>query len=295
MSNNMDIAFEIFSPRPKKNDFNKNEIERLNTRKEELITLRDEFVKQCMVVEEDIVEIREALGEDFDEDLIYDVNENKEEMVYGFKILDGQEIEKQELAADINDSLYNKINNLIYKSEMACKIIDVDKERAKLELEMIAESLREMSDNVKNIVYRLKPADYNNVDLSIAIERMINLIKLNTEMTVNYNISGDKVKLSPVIEMTLLRIVQEATDNSLKYSEGKNLNVNLIYGEDSIKLEIQDDGKGIDFEKSINDNGELSSFGLSMMRERTYLLGGDINIETDTKGTIITIVVPINV
>ena len=54
----------------------------------------------------------------------------------------------------INDSLYNKINNLIYKSEMACKIIDVDKERAKLELEMIAESLREMSDNVKNIVYK---------------------------------------------------------------------------------------------------------------------------------------------
>lgn len=294
MSKDMDVAYEIFSPKPKKNDFNKKEIDRLLSRKDELETLRDEFVKQCMTVEEDIVEIRDSLGEEFDEDLIYDVKDTKEEMVYGFKILDGQEKEKQEIATKINESTISILNSLIYKCDICSKIVDVDPTRAKLELEIISKSLKDMSENVKNIIYHLKPIDYKDIELDIALERIVNLAKLNTEMLINLNIAGEKIKLSPVIEMAAVRIVQEAVDNSIKYSEGKNLNINFIYGDEYIKLEIVDDGKGIDFNNAINDNGEISSLGLSLMRERTYLLGGEINILSDTKGTKIEIMIPLN-
>ncbi len=294
MSRELDIAFEIFSPKPKKNDFNKKEIERLENRKEELTALRDEFVQQCMIVEEDIVEIRESLGEDFDEDLIYDVNEVKEEMVYGYKILDDQEKEKQELASNLNNKSVGILNNLIYKCDICGKLIDVDPVRAKLELEIISKSLKDMSENIKDIIYQLKPVDYKNIDLCTAVERIVNLEKINTDMVINYNISGNKIKLSPIIEMSSVRIVQEAVDNSIKYSEGKNLNINIIYEDEKLRIEIIDDGKGIDFENAISDNGDISSVGLSMMRERTYLLGGNFNIETDTQGTKIEIVLPLS-
>ncbi len=294
MSNDMDTAFEIFSPKPKKNDFNRNEIERLSKRKDELIALRNEFVQQCMVVEEDIVEIKESLGEEFDEDLLYDINEFKEEMVYGHKILDKQEIEKQEIAAKINSITISPINNMIHKCEICDKIINVDPVRARMEMELISKELRDMSENLKNIIYELKPADYKDVNICVALERMVNLVKLNTEMIINLNITENKFKLTPVIEMTLIRIIQEAVDNSIKYSEGKNININLIYDEEFVKVEIEDDGKGINFEKTIDDSGNINTLGLSMMRERTYLLGGDIKIITDGKGTIITVTVPLN-
>ena len=294
MSKDLDMAFEIFSPKPKKNDFNRNEIEKLGRRKEELINLRDEFVKQCMTVEEDIVEIRESLGEEFDEDLIYDIDEKKENTVVGLKILDEQEMEKQEFATKLNESTYSVLNNLIYKCDMCLKIVDVDTVRAKLELEIISKSLRDMQDNIQNIVYQLKPAEYKDIDLNVALERMINLYKISSDMKISYNIIGTKYKLSPVIEMSCLRIIHEATDNSVKYSEGKNITINLYYEDDSIKIEVLDDGKGIDFSNAISDKGEIVSLGLSLIRERAFLLGGDVDIISDTKGTKITVIVPLN-
>ncbi len=295
ISGELDTAFEMFSPKPKKNDFNRKEIDRLMKRKEELTSLRDEFVKQCMAVEEDIAEIREALGEEFDEDLLYDLNDdnkNTEDISCALKVIDEQEKEKQEIATRINDSTISIINNMIYKCDMCTKIIDVDSTRAKLELEILTKELKEMQDNIKNIVYRLKPADYTEVNLKTALERMVNLLKLKTEMTVNFSITGTQHRLLPVVEMTCIRIIQEATDNSLNYSEGKNLNINLIYEDEMLRIEIKDDGKGINFDNAIGDNGDINTLGLSIMRERAYLLGGSVQILSDTKGTNIIVYIP---
>lgn len=296
IANELDTAFEMFSPKPKKNDFNRNEIERLAKRKEELVALRDEFVKQCMVVEEDMVEIKESLGEEYDEELASEINENeaKEQMVYGFRILHDHELEKQKFAGRLNDDTLSVINNMIHKCDICEKILEVDSARAGLELEIISKSLRDMQTNIKDIIFELKPADYKNINIELSLERMINLMRLNTEMNMNINIKGDKKKYSPVIEMSALRIIQEAAVNSIKYSEGKNLNINLIYEEELLKIEIIDDGKGIDFKNIVDDYGDLSSLGLSIIRERAYLLGGGVNISSDQKGTKITVMIPIS-
>ncbi len=295
ISAELDTAFEMFSPKPKKNDFNRKEIDRLMIRKEELNSLRDEFVKQCMVVEEDIAEIRESLGEEYDEEMLYDVNDEKnstEDISYALKVIEEQEKEKQQLATRINDSTVSIINNMIYKCDMCTRIIDVDATRAKLELEILTKELKDMQDNIKNIVFQLKPADYSDVNLKTSLERMINLTKLNTDMMVNLNISDSYYKLSPVIEMTCIRIIQEALENSLKYSEGKNLNLNIIYEENMLRIEVVDDGKGIDFNNTISDNGEINTLGLSIMRERAYLLGGSVQISSDSTGTKIVVYIP---
>lgn len=294
MLNDVDAAFDIFSPKPKKNDFNKKEVERLRTRKEELLTLRDEFVKQCMSVEEDIVEIREALGEEFDEDLIYDVSIDKEEMVYGFRILNEFEIEKQNIASNINESTVSVISNIINKCHMCSKIIEVDQIRAKLELEIMEKELKDIQNKLKDIVYELKPADYKDINLVVSLERMVNLFKINSDMNISLEVAGEVERLSPVIEMTALRIVQEAADNSVKYSKGKNVFINVEYMEDVLKIDVIDDGKGINFENAINDNGEIVSLGLSMMKERACLLGGNLNISSDEKGTNISLKIPLN-
>ena len=67
-----------------------------------------------------------------------------------------------------------------------------------------------------------------------------------------------------------------------------------LYEDESIKIEVLDDGKGIDFSNAISDKGEIVSLGLSLIRERAFLLGGDVDIMSDAKGTKITVVVPLN-
>ena len=295
MLSNMDSAFEIFSPKPKKNDFNKKEIDRLNNRKEELLVLRDEFVNQCNVVEEDILSIKDALGEDCEEDYNFEEEDiiQKKETLYGFGILEKQETEKQRIANEISDITINNINNLIHKCDICQKIIDVDSVRAKLELEIMSKNLKDLSQDIKKIIFELKPVNYDNADIEVSLERLVNLFKISTDMIINLNISGKKVELNPVVESTCVRIVKEALENSIKYSEGKNVNINFIYEDEFIKIEIEDDGKGIDFEKNIDDNGDINTFGLSVIKEKVYLLAGKTSICSDNNGTKINVLIPI--
>ena len=76
-----------------------------------------------------------------------------------------------------------------------------------------------------------------------------------------------------------LRVIQEACSNSIKHGHAKEINVSLKYEPKSLTLTIKDDGDGFDTsaipEFTRDDN---SGFGLSMMKERIYLLSGKISI-----------------
>jgi two-component system sensor histidine kinase DegS len=75
------------------------------------------------------------------------------------------------------------------------------------------------------------------------------------------------------------------------------IQVLLKYEPDRIYVSIEDDGCGFDMENSdmdIMSRQDNSGFGLSMMRERVYLLSGNINIESKINhGTKIVVNVPI--
>lgn len=83
------------------------------------------------------------------------------------------------------------------------------------------------------------------------------------------------------MSLTLLRVIQEACSNSIKHGHAKEINVSLKYEPKSLTLTIKDDGDGFDTsaipEFTRDDN---SGFGLSMMKERIYLLSGKISISS---------------
>ena len=81
------------------------------------------------------------------------------------------------------------------------------------------------------------------------------------------------VRLDPLLEGNIFRIVQEALNNSERHSEAGTVAINLgIYGE-MIKLSIADDGKGFDL-----DQVPSGRFGLRGMHERARLFGGKLKI-----------------
>ncbi len=145
--NDLDSAYEIFSPKPKKNDFNKKEIDNLNKRKEELTALRDEFVNQCMIVEEDIAEIKDSLD---------DENEDSDEV----DLIEEHRKDKEQLAEMLSQATIQSIDDMIYKCDMCTKIVDVDPVRAKLEIQMISYDLKNVQDTIKTIVFKMNPTEF---------------------------------------------------------------------------------------------------------------------------------------
>ena len=301
VSQEVDTAFEIFSPRQKKNDFAKQEIDKLLSHKEELKEEKAELTEKSNELLEDINSLKEALGyvddEEMEEETIEDVSgeETFENNSYGLKILEQQENERSRIARDIHDSVVQVLTNLVHKCEMCSKIIDVDAIRAKLELGIMQKNIRDVISEMRNIIYDLRPMSFDDLGLNVTLSSFINEVKSRTNMEISFNIEGEINSLTNILQLTVFRIIQECTNNSIKHSNGKKLDILLRYEIDKIHLKVSDDGVGILKESDIEEkNHNHTGFGLDMMKERVSLLNGKIDIIAEEgNGTSIEVIIPI--
>jgi signal transduction histidine kinase len=108
----------------------------------------------------------------------------------------------------------------------------------------------------------------------------------------------DEGRLPPEVETALYRIVQEALTNVAKHAYAENVSVVLEQREPSVRLIIEDDGRGFDVNSVLGSrrgskatDGKLGLYG---MRERAVLLGGTLTIEsTPNVGTTIFVDAPL--
>lgn len=299
IAQDVDTAFEIFSPRQKKNDFAKHEIDKLLSHKEELKETVASLTESANELEEDIQAIREALGQpveinDIDIEDEYIESVYYEDTTYGMKILEQQENERSRIARDLHDSVVQVLTNLVHKCEICSKIMDVDGIRAKLELEIMSRNLREAISEMRNIIYDLRPMSFDDLGLNVTLESFINDVKSRTNMEITFNVEGTPNVLPSIMQLTIFRVVQEATNNSIKHSKGKKLDIVFKYDSDNIYLNIKDDGIGIEKESEENKQSLHTGFGLDMMKERVALLNGKIEVLTaEDGGTSIEVIIPI--
>jgi len=76
--------------------------------------------------------------------------------------------------------------------------------------------------------------------------------------------------LSEDAELHIFRIVQELTNNAMKYSQAKNVEISLLHENKNYQIIYNDNGVGFD----INDNKFVAGLGLKNIKARTQILGG---------------------
>ena len=93
-------------------------------------------------------------------------------------------------------------------------------------------------------------------------------------------------------QFVLVKIVQEATRNAIRYSRAKEIEMHIVYLDtDSIRVQLHDDGCGFDLEQASLKSGH---WGLTTMRERAQQIGAELKIcSTPGHGTELEIVAPI--
>ncbi|MCI5857535.1 MAG: histidine kinase [Agathobacter sp.] len=211
-----------------------------------------------------------------------------------FSILATQERERQRIARDLHDSTVQNLTSLVHKSELCMKLLEVDPIRCKLELSSLSKILHEVIDDTRNMIYDLRPMSFDDIGFDVTVDRYLDKLRSSTSASFSYKVNGDVYSLNSVTELTLLRVIQEACANAIRHGEASRVDIVFTYYPEYVQLNIDDDGKGIDL-SSIPDvsREDNSGFGLSIMKERIYLLSGDIQFESQPdKGFHITIKVP---
>ena len=152
----------------------------------------------------------------------------------------------------------------------------------------LMDSLESIITELKDISYRLKPKTLEEMGLGIALKLLVNQISEDSGIKGEANIFGDEIRMDNKVEISLYRIVQEATNNILKYSKATNFSVQLLITSKIIRLIISDNGIGFDAEQILAGKGPIRGMGLINIKERVEHLQGQLKIESSPgNGTMI--------
>ncbi|SFB23589.1 two-component system, NarL family, sensor histidine kinase DegS [Acetitomaculum ruminis DSM 5522] len=208
------------------------------------------------------------------------------------KVLEELEKERQRIARDLHDTSIQNLTSFVHKIEYISKLVDKDLVKSKLELKILENNLRSTIDDMRNIVYNLHPMALDDLTLNDYISNELTKLENLNHVNIKFESFGEAKKLKSIVTITIVRIIQEACNNAIKHCKFNLINVTLTYNKNNIVITINNDGKGFDVDKALN-NGKRT-FGLSMMQERVNLLSGNISIKSDLKkGTKIKIKIPI--
>lgn len=288
-----DPNYESFTPR-EVNSKNKTKILELREEQkviQEAIEKQKSYLSECKQKMEELMCILSEAKKDMMENHQDILNDE----TYRITLLETQENERQRISRDLHDYTVQNLTSLVHKTELCSKLVEMDPVRCKLELSMMSKTLRDIINDTRQMIYNLRPMSFDDIGLDVTIERALDKLESSEQKKIKFSVEGESYRIKPVIGITLLRIIQEGCSNAIRYAESSYIKVLLKYEPDRISVKIEDDGKGFDMSQiNTNDRSDNSGFGLSMMRERVYLLSGNIEIESRiNSGTKIVVNVPI--
>ncbi len=213
----------------------------------------------------------------------------------GLSVLESQEKDRQRIARDLHDSTVQNLTGLVHKIELCSRLVEMDPPRAKLELTVLANNVKMVINEMREIIYNLKPMSLDDLGLAVTIERYAKQLMTSHDIKVYVKNNREIENILPVVKLSLFRVVQEACHNVIKHAKASRIDINIIYDIDNIIVSIKDDGIGFNSDKQMEMIPECNSgYGLSIMKERVYLLSGTVKIHSEiNKGTNITISVPL--
>lgn len=194
--------------------------------------------------------------------------------------------ERNRMAGEIHDTIGHSLTALIMEIDICGKLIDKDTQKTREELKKASELARNALSEVRMSVRAIKPQNLENLTGIKAMEELIREYQKNTGILVKFDVSKNQYKLSPTVEVTIYRTIQEALTNCAKYGQADIVVINLKFIDGKVNLTIKDNGPGC---------GEFTmGVGLKMMEERINILGGTIKFSAKD-GFNINVIIPVEV
>lgn len=204
----------------------------------------------------------------------------------GLKIIEAQEEEKHRLARDIHDGPAQAMANILVKAEICERLMDIDKEKFKVELNNLKELIRATLKDIRKTIYDLRPMSLDDLGLIPTLQRYVQKFTEFTGIDVDFKIFGQVVSLNSSIQIAVFRIVQEALSNISKHSQATEVRIIVEFTQKRFNLTIVDNGIGFNYDETYKSDTSFGGYGLVNMRERVELLGGRLSIKSEIgKGT----------
>jgi two-component system sensor kinase len=158
--------------------------------------------------------------------------------------------------------------------EMAKGLSAADKDRVRT----IKGLLDDVEKRLRDLSHELHPTMLDHLGLIPSVEYLAKQISKRTGIQIKVA-AGLNERLSPLLELSLFRAVQEAFNNVVRHAQAKTVEVRIMQDEELIQCAIQDDGAGFNpIAAWQRQKQKGQGLGLAGMRERIEGIGGIFQI-----------------
>lgn len=189
--------------------------------------------------------------------------------------------ERTRIARELHDIIAHSVTVMVVQAGAAEQLVEDDPVVARKALQTIRSTGISALAEMRRVVEVLRGDEIGRLDPQPGVAALPSLVEeaRATGLEATLEVEGDPRPLSPGLDLTAYRIVQESLTNARRHGDATGATVVLRYGDGELDVEVRDDGAGAT--GSPTGNG---GHGLAGMRERVSLYGGELETGPSADG-----------
>ena len=206
-----------------------------------------------------------------------------------------QEEERKRISQELHDDTVQAM--VVHAREiedLTARVAKMDKAEISRQLNELYDQVNVIMNGIRRLSQDLRPAALDRLGLLSAVEWIADRMSEYSGVRIQVQFLGEERRLPDEVELVLFRITQEALRNVWKHAEATMAEVTVEFNETSIRIVVEDNGKGFNAPRSLADLPRYGMLGLAGMQERAHLLGGTLILRSGLgEGTSITAELPV--
>lgn len=201
--------------------------------------------------------------------------------------------ERVNLAREIHDGLASDLAAVV----ALFKYYEQRRQRDPDDASQLLPQLRSMTEEIlagaRNILQSLRPKTIRSQGLLASVLKLVDQFGRMNLVETNVSIRGEENVVAPEQKEVIFQVLRESLSNVRKHAQARNLWVVLDLSSLPWVMTVRDDGRGFDVRRVAEDPRKGGSYGLVGMRERAELIGGTLEMVSQTfEGTLVTLIGP---
>ena len=176
-------------------------------------------------------------------------------------------------------TLLQSFQGLLLRFQAAHNLLPAQAEQAKSALAVALDRGAEAIADARDTVQDLRESTAVTNDLARELGSVCEDLQTSSAngTSARVEVEGEARELNPILRDEIFRIASEALRNAFEHAEAGAIQVGITYSDRELKLQVSDDGRGIDPE-IFDRGGRHGHWGLSGMRERAESIGGRLDV-----------------
>jgi two-component system, NarL family, sensor histidine kinase UhpB len=199
--------------------------------------------------------------------------------------LKAMEEERARVARELHDEVNQSLTGLLLHLEAAREKAPPDLDRELAETKALANGAMH---ELLTLARALRPTALDDLGLRAALGALVDELGRKSGISTRFEGTGEMGDVPTDTQLVAYRVAQEALSNAAQHSKADRITVRVDRDAEGVELSVADNGRGFTFDQAAR------GLGISGMRERALLVGGDLGVTSrPDEGTRVSLKLPI--